>query len=66
MSITIAPCCPYCSAPLTNQAVSTKGFTKALYTCGTVLGYFRQHQGVPLRSEGCRKNEARAKPARAK
>ena len=55
MSATAPPTCPYCAAPFRNQTVSTKGFTKAHYGCGTVVGYFHQ-QVVPVRSEVCRKN----------
>ena len=59
MSAEAAKLCPYCSAPLRNQTASPKGFLKATYACGTVLGSFRQ-QVVPVRSPACRKQE---KPA---
>jgi hypothetical protein len=55
----VAKLCPYCSAPLQSEMVSPKGFTKATYACGTVLGYYRQ-QTVPVRSPACRRN---ARPA---
>jgi hypothetical protein len=52
--------CPYCSAPLCKQTTSGRGFTKAHYGCGTVLGCFRL-QRIPVRSQDCHKNEKTAK-----
>ena len=65
MSATAPPVCPYCAAPFRNQTVSTKGFTKAHYSCGTVVGYFHQ-QVVPVRSELCRKKAEGAQQAPSK